>query len=123
MAGTNEILQGIEADREAQADGTCGQCFVGRGCECACRGVLGKVVYARRSYGSLNTYLPHTRRTELAKLNRKYTSTRQEEKRRLAATIAEMTAQHDEHRLALEAMRYVRVCLCSSSKGGSTVLA
>lgn len=64
----------------------------------------------------LTTHTSHTlSNTELAKLNRKYTSAGpaiQEEKRRLAATIAEMTAQHDEHRLALEAMRYARECVC-----------
>ena len=51
-----------------------------------------------------------TTTTELAKLNRKYANAGpaiQEEKRRLAATIAEMNAQYDEHRLALEAMRCV----------------
>lgn len=51
--------------------------------------------------------------TELAKLNRKYVNAGpaiQEEKRRLAATIAEMNAQYDEHRLALEGMRCVRAC-------------
>lgn len=57
-----------------------------------------------------NTNQNQTTQTELAKLNRKYANAGpaiQEEKRRLAATIAEMNAQYDEHRLALEGMRCV----------------
>lgn len=48
-------------------------------------------------------------------MNRKYANAGpaiQEEKRRLAATIAEMNAQYDEHRLALEGMRCVLHVVC-----------